>query len=32
LVINSEIWRKRQELKLGLFSILEQEHIIFYRS
>lgn len=31
LVISPEIGRKRNELKLGLFSIIEQEHIIFYR-
>ena len=31
LVSNPEIGRKRNELKLDLFSITEQEHTIFYR-
>ena len=31
LVLNPEIGRKRNELKLNLFSITEQEHTIFYR-
>ena len=31
LVINPEIGRKRSELKDGLYSITEQEHIVFYR-
>jgi len=31
LVINPEIGRKRNEIKIGLNSIYEQEHIIFYR-
>lgn len=31
LVINPNIGRKRNEVKLGLFSISEQEHTIFYR-
>jgi toxin ParE1/3/4 len=31
LVLNPEIGRKRNELKLGLYSITEQEHVIFYR-
>lgn len=31
LVINPRIGRARNEIKLGLFSIAEQEHIIFYR-
>ncbi|MFS4482401.1 type II toxin-antitoxin system RelE/ParE family toxin [Hyunsoonleella sp. 2307UL5-6] len=31
LVSNPEIGRKRNELKLGLYSISEQEHTIFYR-
>jgi toxin ParE1/3/4 len=31
LVINPEIGRERNEIKKGLFSITEQEHIIFYR-
>jgi len=30
LVKNPEIGRKREELRLGLYSIVEQEHIIFY--
>ncbi|WP_233783421.1 type II toxin-antitoxin system RelE/ParE family toxin [Flavivirga eckloniae] len=31
LVANPEIGRKRNELKVGLFGIPEQEHIVFYR-
>ena len=31
LVVNPEIGRKRQEIKEALYSIVEQEHIIFYR-
>ena len=31
LVINPEIGRKRNELKVKLYSISEQEHTIFYR-
>lgn len=31
LVINPEIGRKRYVLKVGLYSITEQEHVIFYR-
>ena len=31
LVKNPEIGRKRNELRLGLYSLTEQEHIIFYR-
>ncbi len=31
LVINPRIGRARNEIKLGLFSIAEQEHIVFYR-
>lgn len=31
LILNPVIGRKRNELKLGLYSIAEQEHIIFYR-
>ncbi|WP_418603629.1 type II toxin-antitoxin system RelE/ParE family toxin [Hwangdonia sp.] len=31
LVINPEIGRKRNEIKIGLYSITEQEHVIFYR-
>ncbi|WP_339894791.1 type II toxin-antitoxin system RelE/ParE family toxin [uncultured Algibacter sp.] len=31
LVSNPLIGRKRHELKLGLHSIIEQEHFIFYR-
>ncbi len=31
LVSNPQIGRKRNELKLGLYSITEQEHSIFYR-
>lgn len=31
LVSNPKIGRKRNELKKGLYSISEQEHIIFYR-
>ena len=31
LVVNSEIGRKRNELKMGLYSMVEQEYVIFYR-
>lgn len=31
LVKNPEIGRKRDELRFGLYSIVEQEHTIFYR-
>ncbi|WP_439132246.1 type II toxin-antitoxin system RelE/ParE family toxin [Polaribacter sp.] len=31
LVFNPEIGRKRDEIKQGLYSITEQEHLIFYR-
>lgn len=31
LVINPKIGRTRKEIKKGLFSITEQEHVIFYR-
>ncbi len=31
LVINPRIGRERNEIKLGLYSITEQEHVIFYR-
>lgn len=31
LVVNPEIGRKRNELKKNLYSMVEQEHIIFYR-
>ena len=31
LVLNPNIGRKRNEIKVGLLSISEQEHIIFYR-
>ncbi|WP_299548680.1 type II toxin-antitoxin system RelE/ParE family toxin [Seonamhaeicola sp.] len=31
LVVNPEIGRQRNEIKVGLYSIPEQEHIIFYR-
>ena len=31
IVINPRIGRERNEIKLGLCSIAEQEHIIFYR-
>lgn len=31
LVIKPEIGRKRNEIKIELYSIAEQEHIIFYR-
>lgn len=31
LVINPEIGRRRDEIKFGLYSIIEKEHVIFYR-
>jgi len=31
LVLNPKIGRNRNEIKLGLYSISEQEHTIFYR-
>jgi len=31
LVINPRIGRELNEIKLGLYSITEQEHVIFYR-
>ncbi|WP_242202992.1 type II toxin-antitoxin system RelE/ParE family toxin [Aestuariivivens insulae] len=31
LVLNPQIGRKRDEIKKGLYSIPEQEHVIFYR-
>jgi toxin ParE1/3/4 len=31
LVKNPNIGRKRNEIKIGLYSIAEQEHVIFYR-
>jgi len=31
LIKNPEIGRKRDELRFGLYSIVEQEHTIFYR-
>lgn len=31
LVKNPNIGRKRNEIKIGLYSIVEQEHVIFYR-
>ena len=31
LVANPEIGRKRNDLKKGLYSISEQEHIVFFR-
>ncbi|MBN4085337.1 type II toxin-antitoxin system RelE/ParE family toxin [Flavobacteriaceae bacterium AH-315-B10] len=31
LIINPRIGRERNEIKLGLYSIAEQEHVIFYR-
>ena len=31
LVINPEIGKKRNEIKKGLYSLPEQQHVIFYR-
>jgi len=31
LLINPQIGRKRNEIKIGLYSIVEKEHVIFYR-
>ena len=31
LVINLEIGRQRHDIKKGLFSLPEQQHVIFYR-
>jgi toxin ParE1/3/4 len=31
LVIHPEVGRQRNEIKMGLFSITEQKHVIFYR-
>jgi toxin ParE1/3/4 len=31
LVIHPEIGRQRDEIKTGLYSISEQEHVVFYR-